>query len=167
MKKKISYLLLLFLIIILQTSFLPLVMPLHVMPDAVLMLILVGAIFDGFQAFFWWAIVAGVIYDLVTYNVVGLHSIIFLLVVYFVSFFSRRFSVELRGVGLVLFLGFIIVSSVISHVVATIVQFLSNDQAVNHLKSTWMMSAIGIEIICNVFLFFILFVSLRKAKSFL
>lgn len=167
MKKKIIYLLLLFLVIILQTSFFPLIMPVHVMPDAVLMLILVGAVFDGFQEFFWWAIIAGVIYDLVTYNIIGLHSLVFLLVVYFVSFFSRRFSVELRGVGLALFLFFITVSSFISHFITAAVQFFSNDRSVAYLKSFLMPQAIGVEIICNVFLFFILFVFLRKIKSFI
>src|SRR6266704_2969631 len=99
MKKKFIYCLIFFCGIILQTSVLPLISPTNITGDIVLMLILVGSIIDGFFSFFWWAVFFGVIYDIVSYTTVGIHAIIFIFVVYFVSFFSRRFSVELKGVG--------------------------------------------------------------------
>ena len=117
MKRKIVYGIILFCAIVLQTSVLPLISPTHVTGDILLMLVLTGAVLDGFFAFLWPAIFAGIIFDLISYTTVGIHSLVFVLVIYFVSFFSRRFSVELKGVGLVQFVIFVAVATFISRVI--------------------------------------------------
>ena len=166
MKKKIVYGLILFCAIILQTSVLPLVSPIYAVGDILLMLILAGSILDGFFAFFWWAIFAGIVYDLVSYTAVGVHALIFLLVVYFVSFFSRRFSVELKGVGLVLFVIFVIVATLVSRGVVDLLTVWDLQTLNSYFKEFGSLKIISVQILYNIFLFFFCFVLLKKAKKF-
>ncbi|NTW27622.1 MAG: rod shape-determining protein MreD [Candidatus Moranbacteria bacterium] len=166
MKKKIVYCLILFCAIILQTSILPLISPMYATGDILLMFILVGAILDGFFAFFSWAIFAGIVYDLVSYTPVGVHALIFLLVVYFVSFFSRRFSVELRGIGLVLFLIFVIVATLLSRSVIVIMTTWNPQMLSFNWNVFGNFSVISVQIFSNMVLFFLTFIVLRKTKKF-
>lgn len=166
MKKKIVYGSILFCAIVLQTSVLPIISPAHSVGDVMLMLVLAGAVLDGFFGFFWWAIFAGIIYDLVSYTTVGLHALIFVLLLYFVSFFARRFSVEFRGVGLFLFMLFVVVATFFSRVI--VAMMISWD--LQSLKVFWTnvgnFSDIGVQVIYNMILFAFCFVVLKKAKKF-
>ena len=87
MKKKLVYLFILIIAIIIQTSVMPVILNSSTTGDAVLMIVLAWSVLDGFSAFIGWAIVAGILYDLAAYSPIGEHAIIFLAVVYFVSFF--------------------------------------------------------------------------------
>ncbi len=165
MRKKIVYFILLFCAIIIQTSLLPLVSPGNIMGDIVLMLILAGAVIDGFFSFFSWAIFAGILYDLISYTTLGVHSIIFLLVVYFVSFFSRRFSVELRGVGLFLFSLFVVVATLTSRIISTLIISWDLQNINGFFRQLGSFSVISIQILYNIFFFFFCFIILRKTKK--
>ncbi|KKQ51136.1 MAG: Rod shape-determining protein MreD [Parcubacteria group bacterium GW2011_GWD2_38_11] len=166
MKKKIIYFLLLFCAIVLQTSVLPLISPVYVTGDILLMLILVGSVLDGFFAFFWWAIFAGIIYDLASYMAVGVHALIFLLVVYFVSFFSRRFSVEIRGVGLALFMFFVVVATLVSRGIIALSIAWDLQTLDGYFREFGSLKIIGVQILFNIFLFFFCFFLLKKVKKF-
>lgn len=166
MKKKFVYCLIFFCVIVLQTSVMPLISPAYAIGDILLMLILAGSVLDGFFDFFWWAIFAGIIYDLTIYTTIGIHAIIFLLVVYFVSFFSRRLSIELRGVGLILFLMFIIVATLISRAVVTFSIAWDLQTFNGYLKEFGSLKNISIQILYNTFLFLCCFFVFRKTKKF-
>lgn len=166
MKKKFIYGLILFCAIILQTSILPLISPAQVSGDVVLMLILAGSIIDGFFLFFWWAIFAGIIYDLASYSPVGVHALIFLLVLYFVSFFSRRFSVELKGVGIALFGLFVLAATLLSRGITTLTIDWNLQTLSTYFKEFGDLKQISIQIAYNILLFAFCFVVLRKAKKF-
>lgn len=166
MKKKFVYFLMIFLAIVLQTSVLPVVLKSYATGDIVLMLVLAGAVLDGFAGFLGWAIFAGILYDLASFQQVGMHALIFLLVVYFVSFFSRRFSVEIKGSGVFLFSLFVVVATIIS-------------QTIVALSMAWDLQSLGrlfeffggpkiiiFQIIFNIFLFLFCFHMLRKMKAF-
>jgi rod shape-determining protein MreD len=166
MKKKFIYCLILFCAIILQTSVLPLVSPAQVMGDVVLMLILAGSIIDGFVLFFWWAIFAGLIYDLVSYSTVGVHALIFLLVLYFVSFFSRRFSVELKGIGLAWFGIFVLAATLLSNLIIALMVAWDLQTFSGYFKELGWFKDISIQILYNMILFLICFIVFKKAKKF-
>lgn len=166
MKKKLVYSFLIFSAIVLQTSVLPVIFPSGLFGDIVLMLVLAGAVLDGFFDFFWWAVFAGVIYDLVSYEKVGVHALIFLLLVYFVSFFSRRFSVEFRGVGILLFGVFVLVGSLISKIV---ISFVISWDMQTFQKFFGLLGGpreMLIELLFNVVLFLLCFFVLKKSKNF-
>lgn len=166
MRKFFVYCLILFCAIVLQTSVLPLISPAYATGDVLLMFVLAGAILDGFFGFFWWAIFAGIMYDLASYTVVGVHALVFLLVIYFVSFFSRRFSIELRGVGLALFLLFIVVATVLLRGVIFLMASWDFKLLGGALVGFGSLKTISIQILSNVVLFFFIFVTLRKIKKF-
>lgn len=166
MKKKILYCLVLFCLIVLQTSVLPIASPIYATGDVLLMFILAGAILDGFFSFLWWAVFAGIVYDFVSYTAVGVHALVFLLVVYFVSFFSRRISVELKGVGLVLFMIFVIVATLVSRAIVVLLIDWDLQTLSMHLKEFGDLKIIGIQILYNMLLFLLCFAVLKKMKKF-
>ncbi len=148
-----------------QTSILPLISPAYATGDILLMFILTGAVVDGFFDFLWCAVFAGIIYDLVSYTPVGAHVLIFLFIVYFVSFFSRRFSIELKGVGLVLFLIFVIVATLLSRGVMTLLDAWELQTFSGALGEFGSFKVVVTQIILNIFLFFFTFIIFRKTKK--
>lgn len=166
MKKKIVYIFILLASIIIQTSLIPIVTDLRISPDVVLMMILAFSVLDGFHAFLPWAIFAGILYDLASYSLIGTHVIIFLAVVYFVSFFSRRFSMELKGVGLILFFLFIVFSTVISSGAVFWELSWGNALSLEHWKIWKEFASLGFQVLYNSILFFLWFLAIRKTKKF-
>jgi len=114
MKKKIIYVGIILFSILIQTSFLPIFSPGQKLGDAVLSLILALAVLEGFSSILVWTIVAGVLYDFLSYSLIGQHVMIFLLVIYGVSFFSRRLSVDVKGTGLLLLFLFVVAATLVS-----------------------------------------------------
>lgn len=156
----------LFCAIVLQTSVAPLFFSTHVRVDLILLFILAGAIIDGFAGFLWWAIFAGIIFDLLTYTTVGVHALIFLLVVYFVSFFSRRFSVEIKGVGLILFALFVIVATLLSRAVMALMATWEMPTPQGYFTEFGSLKIVSIQILYNMLLFPLAFVIFKKTKKF-
>lgn len=98
MKKFFIYFPIIFFATILQVSAIPVIFR-GWLPDLVLSMVLAWALIDGFEKFFFWAVFSGILYDLLAFSNVGISVIVFSLATYAVSFFSRRFSTEMRGVG--------------------------------------------------------------------
>ncbi len=164
MKKKLSYFGLILLAILLQTSFLPIFMGANVVGDAVLMLVLTLAVLDGFTEILIWAIVAGVLTDFVAFVPVGQHVLVFLLVVYVVSFFSRRLSVEVKGTGILLFLLFIIIATLSSNVLMTTFLVLENNSIRLHPHFLDIFKITALQIGGNSVLFFLWYNFVKKIK---
>lgn len=95
-------------------------------PDAVLMLILAWALIDGFEKFLPWAILTGLLYDLSSYGVVGINVIVFVLAAYAIGFFSKRFSTEMKGTGLILSIFFVISATISSKIITSFSWFENN-----------------------------------------
>ncbi|EKE18454.1 MAG: hypothetical protein ACD_9C00333G0002 [uncultured bacterium] len=166
MKKRIVYFFILLLAIIMQTSVLPIISKLQSPGDIVLMLVLVGAVLDGFFGFFWFAIFAGIFYDLASYTQLGVHALIFLLVIYFVSFFSRRFSVEIKGVGILLFAAFVFIASIVSRVIIAL-SMARDLQDLHQFPALFgSLDIVFFQSIFNVFLFFLCFYVIKKIRIF-
>lgn len=166
MKKKIVYVILLLLAIILQTSVLSLISKSSTPGDLVLMMVLAGVVLDGFFAYFWWAIFAGILYDLATFVQIGTHALVFLISIYFVSFFSRRFSVEVKGVGVLLFVLFVGAATIISHLIVVLSLSLDARTFLKYFELIGNPSNVFLQIIWNLVLFFICFYFLKKVKNF-
>lgn len=166
MKKKIIYCLLILTSIVIQTSILPMVCQKCTLGDILLAFVLAGAILDGFGNFLGWAIFAGIMYDLASFSPAGVHSLIFLFITYFVSFFSRRFSVEIKGVGMVMFAAFVAAGTIFSRISMAFVNIgkpFSFDDFVKILGSP---GELFLRIIVNIFLFIVCFILLKKIKKF-
>jgi rod shape-determining protein MreD len=166
MKKKFIYCVITIVAILLQTSFLPVVFGRGSVPDAVLMLILALAVLDGFFATFSWAIFIGFLYDLASYSKIGMHVILFLMVVYFVSFFSRRFSFEIKATGIFLFGFFVLVAVILSQFLIGIQNSFGLDGVPFSLKSFWGPLSFILQLFYDGLLFMFWFYLLKKAKTF-
>ncbi len=165
MKKKLIYLGIILLAILIQTSFLPIFMGSSVAGDAVLMLILTVAVLDGFASALSWAILTGILCDFASYVKVGQHVLIFLLVVYMVSFFSRRLSVEVKGTGILLFLLFIIIATLISNVLLTAFLILGDGSIKLQPQFLSILKLILFQTGGNAVLFFLWYNLIKKIKK--
>ncbi|EKE16431.1 MAG: hypothetical protein ACD_11C00017G0021 [uncultured bacterium] len=112
MKKFFVYFAIMLVSLSIQTSAVPLFFSFGHMPDFVLMLVLAWAIIDGFNLFFWWAVFLGILYDLISFSFVGSYAIIFILLVYGVSFLSKRFRVEMNASGMVVIYFLVLLSTI-------------------------------------------------------
>ena len=128
------------------------------------MLVLAFAVLDEFSLVLSWAIIAGIFYDLASYTTLGHHVIIFLFLIYLVSFFSRRLSVEVKGSGILLLLFFVIIATLISK--SLFILFLSlSGQVVNFFQVFGSFKYLIFQIGCNAGLFFVWFSIVRKFKK--
>ena len=166
MKKKLVYLFILIIAIIIQTSVMPVILNSSTTGDAVLMIVLAWSVLDGFSAFIGWAIVAGILYDLAAYSPIGEHAIIFLAVVYFVSFFSRRLSIEFKGIGWLLFFMFIVVATFLSKIIIALAMAWDLQTFHGYWQMFGNLKSITLQIIYNGILFFLLFFLLKRVKEF-
>lgn len=166
MQKKFFYLLIIITALILQTSAMPALGGSRSGLDLVLMLVLAWAIIDGFAAFLPWAITIGILYDFVTMLPIGVHVLVFLFVVYMISFFSKRLSIDFRATGLLMILFFIAVSFLVSQIsigIAIRGDLLSIKEFWNMISpAKWLMLQLAYN--CLAFLF--CFIGIRWAKNY-
>jgi len=161
-RKILAYLALILGLIMVQKSLVPIMFGGDHMPDIVLMFVLALAIIDGFDNFLPWALFAGLAYDVASRVAIGLHALIFVIIVYCVSFFSRRFLVDMRSTGAAMLLLFIVLATVVSHLfIAAWIGWNSHDARnfASALGNGW---DIGIEAAYNMLMFIILFSAVRK-----
>lgn len=166
MKKKIIYTVILLLAIMIQTSIVPVVTGFGSSGDAVAMMVLAWSVIDGFRAFFAWAVAAGILYDLASYSPIGMHVLVFLPILYFVSFFSRRFTLESRGVGIFLFFVFVIISTVLLRGANHLEMIWPEFSWQNYLDSFGNFREFMFSILYNVIFFFLWFAIIKKVKTF-
>lgn len=163
MSKKIIYIGIIFLAIVAQTTFFPIFFS-RITPDVVLMLILAWTILDGFNNFFLWSILAGLFYDLASMSVIGTHIIVFLFVVYFVSFFSNRFQVGMKGLGVIIIALMIGLSTLVSNAVFVLVE-ITNVEKISIIGSIKFIVHIILEFVYNGILFVFVYAFLKKIKK--
>lgn len=166
MNKKLVYISIFILICFVQLSFLPVLSGSGVAVDALLMAILAWSVIDGYYSFFNWAIFFGFLYDLASYATVGTHALIFLFVLYFVSFFSRRLSIDLRGIGIVLFLLSIFVATFLSNSIIAGVAAWKIQSLHGYWQSFGGFKASLISLTLNTAFFFLMFYFIRRTKAF-
>lgn len=166
MKKKIIYALVIFLSIMVQTSSAAFFSNSNWLVDVVLMLVLAWTLIDGFDLFLPWAIFAGILYDLVAFSPIGLHVIIFSLLAYCVSFFSKRFSTEIKGMGILLVMFFTAAATIGSRAIIFFWEFGDGFFA-NDFSNFWMMVKFFIPVFFyNLIIFFILYFVIGWIKKF-
>lgn len=135
MKKNLIYFVLIIGILLVQTSIIPGLWGSSALPDFALMMVLAWTIREGFTAFFPWILFMGIAYDLLTFMPIGTHVIIFTLSAYLVSFFSRRFSVHIRGLGIFLIFFFAFFSMLFSHAFVVLADGMNGETILVILKN--------------------------------
>ncbi|HBP00621.1 MAG TPA: rod shape-determining protein MreD [Candidatus Moranbacteria bacterium] len=166
MKKFSIYSIIIFCATVLQASSVPALSGSAWLPDVVLMLVLAWTLLDGFDSLLPWAVFAGILYDLATFSPLGSHVIIFALVAYGVSFFSKRFSADARGGGIFLMVFFVISSTLGSRWLLSFhgagFDFFRRD-----FSDLWNFSKMFFfASFCNLLIFAILFLFVGKVEKF-
>lgn len=166
MKKKSIYFGIIFFAILIQLSFLPVFFGKSAFGDAVLMLILAISVVESFVSALGWAIVSGILYDFSSYSTLGFHVIIFLMIVYGVSFFSRRLSVEVKGTGVLLSMIFVVFSTLISKGLLVIFFGLeASKSSGSYLRFFGDFRSVFFQILINAILFFLWLGVIKKIRK--
>lgn len=166
MKKFFIYFSIIFLVVIFQTSSIAFLFDLNWMVDVVLMLVLAWTLLDGFEEFFPWVIFIGVLCDLAHFTPIGLHVLILSLLAYGVSFFSKRFSVEIKGTGILVVMFFVAAATLGSRIILLFWEVDSSALLVD-LSNFWItLRMFSLTFFYNLLIFFFLFFILGKVEKF-
>jgi rod shape-determining protein MreD len=112
MQSKLIRLGIIFLAILIQISFLPVLFSANEVPNIILLLVISWAVIMGFDNILIWAIIIGVAADLIFFRAVGTSVIFFIVIAYSISFVSRRFLVENKNLGFLIIAFFIVFSTI-------------------------------------------------------
>lgn len=165
MKKRLVYGFVIIVACIIQTSLLPIFFERGV-PLLLPMMMLAWSLIDGFDDFFWWALFAGIFADLVGPGVIGINVISFVLIIYTASFLSRRFSGDIRGVGVFLMLALVMAATLIS-AIASLISFLpANEFVLDFSRIHIDPVKIMLQIVYNAILFFACHIFISRMKKF-
>lgn len=165
MKRIFLYAAIISLVVVLQKTAMPVIFHYGYLPDLLMMLVLAWTIAYGFENSLWLAILAGFIYDLLSFMPTGTHVLIFVLMIYFVSFFSRRFLVDLKGTGALLVLFFIIGSQIGSDALFTLTASSGNGFWKEFGGSFGNFQQFMLETLINWGLFFMCYAFLKRNKK--
>jgi rod shape-determining protein MreD len=143
--------------IIAQTSFFPVLFFHGYVPNIILVGVIAVTIAWGFRNALLWIIVTGIMFDLATYGTVGKQVIALVVIAYFISFFSKRFLVENRGLGIVTIIFLVLLSTLFFKIL--IFSFAGDGWLIS---TPLFFLSFGKEAFFNLFIFFIMFHFLKK-----
>ena len=113
MQSKLIRLGIIFLAILIQISFLPVLFSTNEVPNIILLLIISWTVIMGFDNILIWVIITGIMADLIFFRSVGTSVIFFVVIAYSISFVSRRFLIENKNSGFLIIALFIIFSTIL------------------------------------------------------
>jgi len=113
MKKNIFIILCIIFLVVVELSGAAL-FPIH--PDIILMAVVAATLTLRFQTVLPWVVVMGIIFDLFSYQAVGVSVILFVIFSYGTSFFSRRFLIGGSGISYITTILLVLVATLIFHV---------------------------------------------------
>ena len=165
MMQKFSIFCIIFLVAILQVSFLPNFLAGNSVPDAVLMIVLIWAIRFDFNRVFWRIIFSGLVMDLMLFKSIGFNVLIFMTIVFLVSSISKRFLVS-QFAGRLLVITLMIVSATFLNqflimLINKIFMYL-NEYQMNFIA--WNLD-IENKIFWNLIFFSVLYIPLNKIEN--
>ena len=163
MKSNLLFFLLIIFLTILQATFLPIIFPTSSTPNLLLMLIISSTLFFDFSVVLKWAIISGMIFDLLAYEKIGFSAIVFVFVAYLVSFFTRRFSIESR-LGSFLIIIFLVIVTTFFYRFSIIIFDYYPINILIILKNINFFRNVFLEIIFNSILFVPVFFLVKKSK---
>jgi rod shape-determining protein MreD len=110
MKKNILIFAIIISSIVLEISFLPNFFSSQHVPSLILIFVIFLSVWDESKNFWKWAFLAGILFDLLSFQLLGLHAFSFLAVSLFSRFISKRFLASQAGwnlliISVLIFLG--------------------------------------------------------------
>lgn len=153
----IQFLFLLFLVIF-QVSFLNVVFS-DVSLNAVLATAIAWTLTRGFFSAWPWVICLGVMFDMVSMDIIGLSSLVLILFSYGITFVSRRFLMEHKGSGMALSAVFMGIASVSYFPLISVVRHMSLGTFWSHgsLATYWLVHDPIFGAVSNALLFIMVY----------
>lgn len=162
MVKKILTFAVLFLLVILQVSFLPNFFDSRFIPDLVLIVLIFFTTRKGFGEIWLKAIAAGLILDFFSFYPAGTNAAAFLLVVLATSFLTRRFLAAHSFGRLFILMSLIIIGTLINDFTVSILAKLARS---NYEISAVFSRDAGLKILNNILVFIIIYWPLKKYEN--
>lgn len=151
MASKIRIFVIIFLAVILETSFFPALFAGHIVPDVVLVFIILWSSRKRFEDIWFWAFLAGFILDIATFGKIGINAISFVAISFLASFLKERFFIAQRTGSFLIALALVFGGTIFNWLV---INFL-NDFLVNfHLGQLTM--KIGGNLIVAIFMYLLI-----------
>jgi len=162
MAKKISIFFVLFILVILQVSFLPNFFDSRIIPDPALIVLIFFTTRKGFGEIWLKAVTAGLILDFFSFYPLGVNVIALLLAVLVTGFLTRRFSSAHSFWKLFILILLIIIGTLINDfTVAILIKLFKNSYDFLSIFS-W---DIGLKMLNNTIVFVIIYWPLKKYEN--
>ena len=135
MIQKMSLFILLFLLVLLQVSFFPALLPFGSFPDLILLFTVLLVVKKGFDFSAPKIILAGLIYELMSFQLIGVKIFSLMLIAFFSGYFSKRFLVAQRNWRAPILLLLIVMGTIFDHLLIegllSVIEYFRNSTAIN------------------------------------
>ncbi|HPN96911.1 MAG TPA: rod shape-determining protein MreD [Candidatus Moranbacteria bacterium] len=158
---------LIFIAVILQSSFLPIFFPPETIPDLALILIIIWTIRNGFEKTVGRSILAGFMLDLVYFWPVGISIITFVTISFITSFLAKRFLISQRSWRLFIIVCFVVLGTLINQTILVVFAKILTYLKEETLFSPFFGISSFFKIVSNIVLLFIIYLPIKKIESFL
>jgi len=155
-----------FIAVIMQTSFLPNFFPTNMTPDLLLIIVIIWTVRNGFNSVLTRAILAGVLMDFFSFGIVGINIFSFVMVVFLVDSLCKRFLVpqsdkKIFVLAIIIALG-IIINYVVLAIFMNISVYLSqlSWQTINLFSRS-----LALKIFYNLLMLIIIYWPIRKINN--
>lgn len=162
MEKKIIRLAVIILATLFQVSFLSVFFSEYRTPSVIVALVVAWTVCVGFDDIFFWIILLGIVLDVVGFQPLGANIIPLILIVYFVSFVSRRFLIEHKVWNSTIMMFFVAAATLFYYFF--LVLFSGFDDFL-FVKSFLFWKTAAIQTIYNAILFLFVYFLLRKTEE--
>jgi rod shape-determining protein MreD len=162
-KRNIILIIFILVLLIIQASLIPGIFSMRPLPQLILVFIIAWTILVGFREVLPWTILMGFLYDILFYNRVGIEVIFLVLIIYFVSFFSRRFLVENKSWGIFIMMLFVVAATFMHRLFSFFLHKIGTNPP-NSAARDVMFNNISLELLFNIILFFVCFWMIKKYK---
>ena len=165
MKKTFIYFVIIFTAVVLQTSVVPVIFDRIWLPDVVLSVVLAWSIVDGFEKFFYWSVFAGFLYDAMSFSPIGISVIIFATVTYSISFFSKRFSTDMKGIGFIFAIFFVFSATLGARMINSFAWIASEFSKGGFSRTYFMAGSLAGAFFWNMIFFIMFFYLINKIED--
>ncbi|MDO9231688.1 MAG: rod shape-determining protein MreD [bacterium] len=151
MASKIRILIIIFLAVILETSFFPALFAGTIVPDVVLVLIILWSSRKKFEDIWLWAIWGGFFLDLAIFGKIGINAVSFVVISFMASFLRERFFIAQRTGA------FVIALTLVTG--GTILNWISTNFLTNFLVNfSWklLLMKITSNLVVAIFMYFLI-----------
>lgn len=155
-----------FLSVILQTSFLPNIFPANFVPDITLVFIIIWTARMDFNSVLKWTIIGGLMIDLVSFYPIGISIFSFTAIAFIVNSLSKRFLVPHFAWKFLVLIIIVFLATIINHIITAFLSGISVTGNVRETLQSIFDSRLLLKPFYNLLIFAIIYWPIRKLDKF-